>query len=356
MSRGINFMYELDNTVGVITGKFAPLHTGHIYAITQAATQVDKLFVLLSFDQKFVDSQPEYIQDKLTLKKRLLWLKSTFADMPHIEVIYIDETNIKPYPDGVEDWCNTVLNELFIYHGVDGVDKWFSSEPEYTWWVGKYFRCPNVIIDSDRLNFNISATEIRENPFKHWQYLPSIVRKEFLLKVVLIGQESCAKSTLTKSLAKIFSTSWVEEYGRTYCEQDMCGDESLLSFDDYGLIASNRFYQEKQAERTANKVLFVDTNAFITQYYCELYEGSKHPLVDAYIDQEQYDIILHLDSDVPWVDDGLRINSDRSKTSPLFEKLLDEYKIKEHNGYHKVGGSYKQRLDQAVEIVKSYLK
>lgn len=342
-------------TNGVLTLKAAPLHTGHIYTITEAATQVDKLYVILSFDQKFVDSLPPYLQPKLTLKKRLLWLKRTFQDMDHIKIIHVDETNVPSYPDGVKPWADLVTSTLG-FNGCHKIDKWFSSEPEYTWWIEEYFNCPNVIIDSERKHFPISATEIRSNPYKYWQYLPSIVRKEFLLKVVLIGQESSAKSTLTKSLAKMFNTSWVEEYGRTFCEQDMCGDESLLSYSDYGLIASNRYYQEKQAELTANKVLFVDTNAFITQYYCNLYEGNSHPLVDAYINQEKYDIILHMEADVPWVDDGLRINSDRSKTSPLFEKMIKDYGIDEESGYNRISGSYKERLEKAIKIVQNKLE
>lgn len=342
-------------TIGVITGKFAPLHTGHIYAITEAATQVDKLYVVLSFDQKFIDNLPDYLQSKLTLKKRMLWLKRTFQNLDHIKVVYVDESNTPSYPEGVKPWCQMVKN-ILAEDDIYQVDKWFSSEPEYTWWIKEYFNCENIIIDSERLNFNISATEIRSNPYKYWQYLPSIVRKEFLLKVCLIGTESCGKSTLTKMLAKLFNTSWVEEYGRKYCEQEMCMDESLLSFEDYGLIASNRYYEELQAESTANKILFVDTNAFITQYYCELYEGRYHPLVDAYIQQEQYDIILHLEADVPWVDDGLRINSDRDKTSRIFDKMLDEYNVVSDNEYYKISGDYQQRLNTAIEIVNSKLR
>lgn len=344
----------MDKTIGVITGKFAPLHTGHIYAITEAATQVDTLYVVLSYDEKFVNNLPVCLQDKLTLKKRLLWLKKSFSDMDHIKIIYVDETNMKIYPDGVPEWCNSVKSTL-KENGVNSIDKWFSSETEYTWWIEDNFNCPNVVLDSERSMFNISATNIRSNPYKYWQYLPSIIRKEFLLKVVLIGEESCAKSTLTKSLAKLYNTSWVEEYGRTYCENDMCGDESLLSFEDYGIIASERNYQERSSESTANQLLFVDTNAFVTQYYCKLYEGKLHPLVDAYIEQEDYDLIFHMSNEVPWVDDGLRINSDRELTEKLFDSLLDKYDIKGDN-YHKITGNYNERLNKVISIINDLLK
>lgn len=336
--------------VGVVTGKFAPLHSGHIYAITEAATQVDKLYVVLSYDQKFVDDLEPRLRGKMTLKKRLLWLKRTFSNLDHIKIIFVDETDFRSYPEGVEEWTATVNGII-----PENIDVWFSSEPEYTWWIEKYFQCEHKVINPNRDIFPISATMIRENPYKHWEYLPSIVRKEFLLKVCLIGTESCGKSSLTKYLAKMFNTSWVEEYGRTYCEEDMCGDESLLSYDDYGLIASNRYYQEKQAELTANKVLFCDTNAFVTQFYCRLYEEATHHLVDAYIEEERYDIILELKDDVKWVADGLRINSDRTKTRELFKEMVDEYKLKNYSDYYEIKGDYKSRLDQAINIIKKYI-
>ena len=344
------------STIGAITLKAAPLHSGHIYAITQASTQVDHLYVILSFDEKWLDTldNASYWKERLTKKNRLLWLKTTFSNLDHITIICVDETDISAYPDGVSDWAYKVKGELKPY-GVDHIDKWFSSEPEYTWWITKYFNCPNIIIDADRKVFNISATKVRQNPYKYWEFLPSIVRKDLLIKVVIIGTESSSKSTLTKYLAKMFNTSWVAEYGRTYCEEDMCGDEGLLSLKDYGIIASNRYYQEKEAERTANKLLFLDTNAFVTQFYCELYEGRPNPLVDAYIEEEKYDMVIHLGDDVKWVDDGLRVNSDRKKTSKLFYKMLDKYKVVENNDYHFIDGDYKQRLDKAVDLIKNKL-
>lgn len=338
-------------TVGVITGKFAPLHNGHIYAINKAATQVDKLYVVLSYDQKFVDNLPLQLRDKLTLNKRLLWLKKTFSNLSHINIVYVDESNMGVYPNGVEEWTSAVEDLI-----PEKVNTWFSSEPEYTWWVEKYFKCKHVLIDSERSNINIAATKIRSNPYLYWEYLPSVVRKEFLFKIVLIGTESCGKSSLTKYLAKTFNTSWVEEYGRSYCINEMCGDESLLSYKDYGIIASNRNYEERECSLSANKILLCDTNAFITQYYCTLYEGSPHPLVDAYIEEEKYDLILHLDSDVKWVDDGLRINSDRTKTDKIFNKMLDDYNIKEHNGYNLIKGTYEERFDQAILLINKLIK
>ncbi|SOK59169.1 hypothetical protein [Yersinia phage fHe-Yen9-03] len=38
---------------GLFFGKFAPLTTGHVSAIAQAASKVDQLYVILCWDEKF---------------------------------------------------------------------------------------------------------------------------------------------------------------------------------------------------------------------------------------------------------------------------------------------------------------
>lgn len=334
-------------SIGFLTGKFAPLHTGHIYFISKAATMVDKLYVVLSYDGKRFKDDP-----RLSLKNRLLWLKTTFKDLPHIIVTFVDETDCRPYPDGWGDWAALMKGALLKFN-VTNVDKIFSSEPEYTEGFNKYWpEAEHVIVDAERKEVNISATEIRANPFKFWSYMPSIVRQHYVKKVCIIGTESCGKTTLTKYLAKIYQTSWVEEYGRKFCEQDMCMDESLLQFNDYALIASRRYEDEVQATKTANKVLFADTNAFVTNFYCKLYEGNTHPLVEEYELLEQYDLTLLLDSDVEWVADGLRVNKDRDKTDELFRSMLTLQTRPETFGkLVRISGTYSERLEKAIKII-----
>ena len=332
-------------TVGFLTGKFAPLHTGHIYFISKAATMVDKLYVVLSYDGKRFQDDP-----RLSLKNRLLWLKTTFKDLPHIKIVYVDETNCSPYPDGWHEW--SMLVKRAIPHRIGDITKIFSSEPEYTEGFNKYWpEAEHVVVDAERKEVNISATEIRANHFKFWSYMPSIVRQHYVKKVCIIGTESCGKTTLTKYLSKIYQTSWVEEYGRKFCEQDMCMDESLLQYDDYVLIAARRYEDELQATKTANKILFADTNAFITNFYCRLYEGSFHPMVDEYEALEKYDLTLVLASDVEWVADGLRINKERSKTDDLLAKMLSMSRSENLGKLMHISGTYSERLEKAIKII-----
>lgn len=333
-------------SIGFVTTKAAPLHAGHIWLITQAATQCDKLYVVLSHDGKRFDDPV------LSLKNRKLWLLETFKDIPHIHIVHVDETDMPPYPEGWSQWSTAVKRLIDEPH----IDFIFTSEARDLAGYNKWFENAKVImIDSDRTRVPITGTMVRDQPMRHWSFMPSVVREQFLKRVAIIGTESCGKTTLTKMLAKHFQTSWVEEYGRTYCEQNLFGDETLLRFDDYGLIAMRRWQDEIQAARSANRVLLVDTNALITNFYCKLYEGKVNPLVSEIQALEDYDLVIYLTDDVPWVADGLRINNDREMTRKVLLDYIQESKPKYADKIVTVSGTYKQRLEMSIALIDNLM-
>lgn len=79
-------------TVGFIGGKFLPLHLGHVYAIVQASSIVDELYVVLSHSelrdrQLCQRSKMDYIPPQI----RLRWLSQLTKDMTHVKVISIQD-------------------------------------------------------------------------------------------------------------------------------------------------------------------------------------------------------------------------------------------------------------------------
>ncbi len=54
---------------------------------------------------------------------------------------------------------------------------------------------------------NISGGQIRENPFRYWEYIPTEVKPFFVRTVAILGGESSGKSTLVNKLANIFNTT-----------------------------------------------------------------------------------------------------------------------------------------------------
>ncbi|GAB7200719.1 hypothetical protein OS31_13060 [Dickeya oryzae] len=76
---GLEFPYQ-QKSIGVVFGKFYPLHTGHIYLIQRACSQVDELHVILGYDEPRDRLLFEHssMSQQPTVSDRLRWLLQTF--------------------------------------------------------------------------------------------------------------------------------------------------------------------------------------------------------------------------------------------------------------------------------------
>ena len=361
---------------GYVVGKFAPLTRGHIMLINQAATKAKKVIVVLSHDQRWVDAQKPRDREVLSLKNRLRWLQQTFAQDKHIEIAVIDESEIPQYPNGWEAYAG-MLGKLInghlaedkslMYLGTRKVEMGFqrtaktaaifSSEVDYDENYKKYLPyVSHEVVDAHRTTMPISATKVREDLYANWEYLPSIVRRDYTRKVVILGTESTGKTTLVRALAKYFNTSWVEEYGRVYVETELAGSEATLRSTDYPLIAYRHKHLEEKAMRSANRICLVDTNALITEFYHRLYEGCSNPVVSAIARSENYDLVIILRDNVPWVNDGMRSNPDRTKTWDLFQDMLVEYPNQTPEYTYTIeSDNFNKRYLEAVSIIDDYM-
>lgn len=179
--------------VGLIFGKFAPLTAGHVNFIRMAVDSgIDRLYLFLSFDQKFNDTQTPWMQDRLGLTQRLLDLKSLIQDsgLQHKVIVdYVDESNISGYPEGGKAYAELIRAKIpegeVLTHA-------FSSEPEYTEYFSEHFpEVEHVVLDAERTGVDISATRIRTNLRDNFDYLSDQARPRFVKRVAIIGVESC---------------------------------------------------------------------------------------------------------------------------------------------------------------------
>lgn len=358
--------------VGLFIGKFLPLHRGHIQSIIEASTQVDVLYVIGSYR----DNEKCHINGKYITQCMIeQWLIEQFKGLDHIKILTVDETNLSEYPNGWDEWSKLIKSKLHE-HIQQYLPDCAACEP---CWIGtydhriidlyvfggeiddkldyeNYFRpCNYILIDPTRQRNNIRATDIRNDLYTHWDYLPSIVRQTFVKKVLITGVESCGKSTLVKYLAKIFNTSWSEEVGRDYAKEVYNGNEKLLQYDDFGRIAYLQKEQDLKAYKTANKVVFIDTDATVTNYYSKLYINEYNEIVDSIIRQNtndgEWDLILYMEPDVTWVADGQRLNPDRDNLNKQLKQMYDKY---DYN-IHYISGTYQERLNKAIELVNELM-
>jgi len=114
---------------------------------------------------------------------------------------------------------------------------------------------------------------------------------------------------------------------------------------------------ELKEERTANKILIVDTDAIVTQYYCQLYENRVHPIIEEMIRVQNYDMYLVLNNQgVPWVSDGLRqcsTGASRKSAQKLLMDMVEQYLYKQgfSDKVFEVGGNYQERLEQSIKLI-----
>ncbi|WP_144624920.1 multifunctional transcriptional regulator/nicotinamide-nucleotide adenylyltransferase/ribosylnicotinamide kinase NadR [Bacillus velezensis] len=338
--------------VGMYGGKFLPFpHQGHVYAMIKASTMVEELHVIVSHDTEYERQLCTGSKvDHVNYTMRLRWWTQIAKDLSHVHIHEVYEEQTGQFSDW-EKGRDGILKAI----GKD-IDVVFSSEHAYTDYFDKlYPNAQHVIIDAERETYNISGTKIRtEGVIKHWDMIPSVVKPYFAKQVVVVGTESCGKSTMVKNLATLFNTSYVEEFGRTFYER-LGGCEGITIEEDYPEIAFEHKYHEKVQLQKANKVLFIDTEALVTQYFSEAYLGKTQPILDEIANLQKYDLWLFLEPDVKWVDDGTRSFGEeevRQKNNQLLKDILYLNNIK----YVTISGSYQERLETAVSEVHKILE
>lgn len=166
-------------------------------------------------------------------------------------------------------------------------------------------------------------------------------------KIVIIGPESTGKSTLCEQLAKHYNTAWCEEYAREYLNQH--GKE--YSYEDLLTIAKGQLQLEEQAIfKAANNLLFIDTNMYVMQVWCEFVFNKCHQFILDEIVERKYDLYLLCNIDLPWSYDPLREYPDEQPRVELY-RMYKELMVSQTTPWVEISGSYEERFKRAVSTV-----
>ncbi|MEP6676818.1 MAG: AAA family ATPase [Ferruginibacter sp.] len=317
-------------------GKFYPLHSGHIGLIEFAQNQCDELVVLVCA------SDSETIAGSI----RLQWLKETFIQEPKIKPILFNYSEGHLPNTSISSKSVSEIWAFEIKKILNQVDIIFSSEI-YGDYLADLLHCRHLIFQPERITSKISSTQIRENPFKYWDYLAYSARPYFVKKICLYGTESTGKSTLTKKLAAHFHTDFVPEMAREIIEKtDECTEKHLVQIAELHALAI------KKKLKTANKILFVDTDLNITRSYSKFLFSNQLKVQDWVEEVNQFDIYLYLDNDAPHIQDGTRLDEQqRNKLDVYHKNELTDRAI----NFELVSGNWHQRFEKAVSIIEDFL-
>lgn len=316
---------------GLVLGRFLPPHLGHQYLIDFARNYVDELLLI-------VGTRPD---DPIAGELRVAWIKEM---APTARVIHVNDEN--PEETHLQFWQ---IWEQTLRAALPYIPDYFFASEDYGWKLGELLGMQYIPVNHARTLVPISATHIRSDPMKYWQYIPPVVRPYFVKRVCIFGPESTGKSTLAVDLARHFSTVYVEEYARPLLDPK----NGVCDYDDIEKIARGQRASEQALARQANRILFCDTDLLTTTVWSNVLFGTCPPWIYEAADAMPYDLYLVMNIDVPWVDDNQRYLADRRQE---FFELCIQALEQRNRPYIIIGGSWDDRFAKAVQAVEELLR
>jgi len=337
--------------VGMYGGSFDPLHIGHIHDIIRAAAVCEELYVMISWCKG---------RESTSKELRYRWILNSTRHLPNVKIIMIEDKAVSKeeyntdyyWEKGAKDIKETIGKPIDVvfcgsdYLGTNRFESLYGPESDVV-----YF---------DREEVPISSTEIRDWATEHWGYLPDVCKDYYVRKVLVVGGESTGKSTLVQNLAMAYGTNFVAEIGRETC--DYAGGEEFMSRED---LIENLIRQKdevRKAAKQSNRILFVDTDALTTGFYCDLLLGDVEnkkilgQLAESIHRTNEWDLVLFLETEgTEFVQDGTRnenIKAERKKYSEQLKAWFDKNDVK----YFLISGDYLDRFNKSKELIERELK
>ncbi|WNO10852.1 AAA family ATPase [Teredinibacter sp. KSP-S5-2] len=297
---------------GLVLGKFYPPHLGHQYLIEFAYRYVDQLTIV-------VEEMP---RETLPVALRASWLTSLF---PKAEILQLKDQNPQDPSETPEFWAiwESSLKRIIS----EPLDYVFASEA-YGNPLAKCLDAEFIPVDPNRERYPTSGTQIRQNPYKHWQYLSLPVKQYYQKRICVCGPESTGKSTLSQWLTEQLnqkqpsSAQLTSEYARTYLESR----NTALEHSDIERIALGQNVSEQCHDTSPSPFHIIDTGVKASQVWGEFLFNKTSNMLVKLCQETNYDLYLLCHPDIPWVKDGIRY---LPKESHQFYNRLKEVLSKE---------------------------
>lgn len=344
---------------GTMIGKFASLTNGHLTGFGMALMKCHTLNVVVC-----IDHLHDPVDCPMSPEQRVAVVKQECARISdRIKVSVIDCTSF-PYAkeddDEVSKYWAQVLHKEF-----PNTKTLFGSELYVEMMAKHWPDCLGVqyeVVDLGRKMTNISATQIRQDPMTHWAQIPASVKPFYTKNVLVLGAESCGKTTMTRELANIMQAPMVPEmYRSIYLNKGM----DFTPADLVDVATAQYKASHEAAKHVFNKGLVLhDTCCEITAMYLEEYFanhedfGKTNAFVQEMIAKEpKFDVILFCDMNVGWENDGTRTLGNEADRKRMRDKAysIAVQKAKRHGCQLVVMPADYQRLPAALEEVRKVL-
>ncbi len=173
-----------------------PPHVGHKYLIQFALEFCDTVVILCC-------TLPD---EPIPGELRVEWLREMFPTARVVHSTTRDDAARRDAPGATAIWASAVRTAVET-----PVDFVFASEPygpDFARSLGARF----VPVDPARTVVPVSASDIREDPLRHWRYIPDVVRPFFVRRVSIVADDDA----LVARLATRFGTVLAGRYDSVF--------------------------------------------------------------------------------------------------------------------------------------------
>ncbi len=293
----------------LITG--LPPHKGHLQLIRWASDFLDKNASL----DVLVCGSPN---DPLPLNLRVEAFRREIGE--HNYKIYIHPL-LHTLPDYPEQFDGTV--EEFDRHWVDLIHKHVRLESKdilfasdtYGSRFAQSLGVNFVPYDPNREIMDISATEIRRDPFENFGLILPHVRRKLQKTVTIFGAESTGKTTMAKKMAKEYHSVFVPEWARPYLESlptPETNDERMAT------IVNGQYASQHSVDYLdETPFIFQDTDLFSTYGYFPIYGSKDRELIDKSARlavEKKSDLYIVMNSNIRFTPDQLRYGGNKRES------------------------------------------
>jgi len=327
----------------LVLGKMYPVTVGHLYLIDTAISQSEHTHVIITHNTS--QSIPGDVRYKA--------LKAIYQHHKNVNIYSVSDEGLPQHDNECES-----KDEFYsywvplVYNQVKELDAVFTSE-DYGDDFADYLGIKHILVDKDRKKYPISGTLVRSNPFQYWNYIPDEIKPFFVKRIVVMGPESCGKSTLTQNLANHYQTNFVIEYGRLVYESN----GNCVGIDDFIPISKGRQDLEDWMIKHSNKLLFCDTEDITTYLFSKMYCPYEFGKVEEYFKEvlekkPKYDVYLLVKPDCDGVQDGTRqFLDERWKHYEMIKSEL----VSRGCNFVEIGGSWDNRFKESISVINDFL-
>ena len=282
----------------LVIGKFMPFHKGHKELIEFASFHAMFVKILVLGNDK----------EPISIEQRVNWIEDSFesdytlASEICVKGITYDDSQLNSSSESdiksSQEWCDFLKDEL------NDIDVIVGSEM-YVKYMAEYSNKEYLFFDVERSKIPISASKIKENPLKYWDYLTPAVKRTYAHHICICGTESSGKTTLATALEKEFEyVTMIPEIGRCLVGNAMTCEPSTLT----AVLSIHKTLLKRVKQNPPTPIVVWDTDNLTTKSYMDFFGWEAYtndlPIADIY---------FFLDNDIPYEKDVTRVDENVAK-------------------------------------------